>query len=287
MDAGPSGSEVYGSFNITLVPPFEETMSPATTSVLGKVNDGPAPIAEAWKLEREAEGCRLYTPRILFCDPPCGSAGVCVRDDECAPHPQSTEVGTVTLKGVGATPIAMDVIAGNYQPKAGTSLPYPPCREGESVMLEAAGGTHPAFQISARCIAPLEFSGSVPYRRGEPLRLKWNAAGSGSDSTITVKVDLSHHGGSKGKIECEVADDGAHDIPAALADALVELGVAGFPTVALTRSSTAAGSGAASGVALTIAASQERPIEIPGLTSCSEDTDCASGQTCQTDRSCK
>lgn len=285
--AGSSDVALYGTFTVSLVPAVDDTMTAAMTSILGKVDEGPTPSPAVWSKKIEAAGCVLYTPTPVLCSPACGSSAACVGMNDCAPYPKATSVGTVTLKGLGPTPLSMDPILNNYQPKPGMALIYPPCTEGDSVELQAAGDSHAMFTASAKCISPLEFPGPVKYTRGQSLHLTWTAPGDSKLSKIFLKADLSHHGGSKGKIECEVADTGTLDIPASLTDALVDLGVAGFPTIGLTRKSTGAASGRASNVSLNIASSHERPVEIPGLTSCSEDSDCPSEQKCQTDRSCK
>jgi hypothetical protein len=284
--AGSSDVELYGTFNVTLVPALEETMSAAMTQIIGRVRDGETPEAATWKLDMEQGSCKLYVPNAVLCQPSCGSSAVCADTNTCKPYPNPVAVGTVTLTGIGASPISMDVIAGNYQPKAGTMLPYPPCAEGDTVELAADGGGHGAFELAAKCIAPLEFPGPITYQRGAPLKVTWKAAAA-SSGPIALKLDLSHHGGSKGELDCEIADNGSFDVPAALMDRLVDLGVAGFPTISLTRSSVGAGSGKASHVQLNISSPQERPVVIPGLTSCSENEDCPSGKTCQTDRTCK
>jgi hypothetical protein len=282
----PGELALYGTFNLTLVPPFEETMSPAMTTFFGSVADGPRPRPSAWSERNAADGCKLLVPTPLLCQPACGSAAACVGENTCARYPKNVDVGAVTLTGVGPSPISMELVAGNYQPKAGVSVPYPPCAEGEPITLAADGDGRGALELAASCIAPLEFAAPLAYEAGKPLALRWNAPRVGSRSQIHVKIDLSHHGGTKGAIECSVPDQGSLEIPSVLLDALVELGVAGFPTVALTRESIAQGAGYAANVLLTIVSSQERPLEIPGLRSCSENTDCDAGQTCQADRTC-
>jgi Cys-rich repeat protein len=285
--SGADDVDLYGSFNVSFVPADPDTMSEARTSIIGKVNDGPTPSPEVWTVENEANGCKLYLPKRVLCQPACGSAAACVGDGMCMPYPMATSVGTATLTGVGATPIAMDPIANNYQPKSSSSVPYPPCSEGDTLMLAAAGGGHAGFEISAKCIAPLTFAGPYTLQKDQALKLTWSAPGRADLATIGVKLDISHHGGSTGKVECEVADTGSLEVPAAFITRLLELGAAGFPTVSVTRKVVGAGSGKAKNVALTVAASVEQPVMIPGLVSCSEDTDCPSGQTCQTNRSCK
>ncbi|HET6337373.1 MAG TPA: hypothetical protein VFG30_29315 [Polyangiales bacterium] len=285
--SGADDLDLYGSFNVSFVPADPDTMSAARTSIIGKVNDGPTPSPEVWTVENEASGCKLYLPKRVLCQPACGSEAACGGDGMCIPYPKATGVGTATLTGVGATPIAMDPIADNYQPKSSSSVPYPPCSEGDTLKLAAAGGGHAAFEISAKCIAPLTFGGQYTLQKDQALKLTWSAPGRADLATIAVKLDISHHGGSTGKVECEVADTGSLEVPAAFISRLLELGAAGFPTVSVTRKVIGAGSGKAKNVTLTVAAPIELPVMIPGLVSCSEDTDCPSGQTCQTNRLCK
>jgi hypothetical protein len=91
-------------------------------------------------------------------------------------------------------------------------------------------------------------------------------------------LDISHHGGRKGQIECEVADTGAFQIPESLATRLVNLGVAGYPTVTLSRVATASAE-AQPQVTLTLSSSVERAVDT-GLTSCMMNGDCSDGMTC-------
>jgi hypothetical protein len=262
-------------------------VSDARTSIIGKLSDGPTPNPEVWMLEREADGCKLYVPEGVLCQPTCGATAACVHGNTCLPYPMATTAGTVTLTGIGSSPIVMDPIANNYQPKASASVPYPPCSEGDTLTLAAAGGGKGGFEISTKCIAPLEFDAELTLQKGQPLKLSWSAPGQPNLAMISVKLDISHHGGSTGKIECEVADTGSLEISAMLVDRLLDLGTAGFPTIALTREIVAAASGSAKYVTLTVASPIERPVVIPGLVSCSKDTECPMGQSCQTNRACK
>ena len=90
-----------------------------------------------------------------------------------------------------------------------------------------------------------------------------------------MKLDISHHGGTKGKIECDAEDKGSLGLAAALLDQLQNLGVSGFPTVVVTREM--AGSSTATGVAvdLVIRSGMEQEVVIPGLVSCNSDDDCS------------
>ena len=68
---------------------------------------------------------------------------------------------------------------------------------------------------------------------------------------------------------------------------LLDLGVAGYPSVIVTRSATGTTTIAPGRVDLVVSSMVERPVTIPGLTSCTSDADCTGGQTCQSDLTCK
>ena len=102
-----------------------------------------------------------------------------------------------------------------------------------------------------------------------------------------IKLDVSHHGGSKGMIECDVADNGATTIAASLMSSLLSLGVAGYPTIIVTRSTTGSASIEVGRVDLVVSAVVEQAVIIPGQVSCTEDTQCPTGKKCQSDFVCR
>ena len=97
------------------------------------------------------------------------------------------------------------------------------------------------------------------------MSLSWVPAPSGS-ARLQIKLDISHHGGSKGKIECDVADSGSFEIPAALITDLVALGVAGYPTIQVARATSGRASIAAGPIELLVFSGTERPVVVPGVT---------------------
>jgi hypothetical protein len=98
---------------------------------------------------------------------------------------------------------------------------------------------------------------------------------------MEIKVDISHHGGAKGKIECDVADTGAVMIPSDLDTKLIDLGVAGFPTIALTRVATGKVAIAPGDVRFQVLSTVTHDVTVAGFTSCNEDTPCPGGEMCQ------
>jgi hypothetical protein len=113
------------------------------------------------------------------------------------------------------------------------------------------------------------------------------AAACVEDDTCHVSIDISHHGGIKGIIECDAEDTGSLELSAALLTELLNLGVAGFPTIHISRRFVGSTTIAPGRVELAVVSDVLIPVEIPGLTSCNDDSSCPNGQTCQADETCK
>jgi hypothetical protein len=216
--------------------------------------------------------CELWVPTNASCTAGC-SGGVCSATDVCSPFPREVSAGPVTVNGVGSeftvTPVTTRFV---YQ--APSALPNPPCTEGADVSVSGAG-----FSLGAKCIAPLVLTSTIPIpvMSGSPVVLAWEAADEPS-ARINVKLDIAHHGGRKGEIQCDVADTGSFSIPAALVTKLVSLGLAGFPTIGVKRIVKAT-SAEHPGLTMVMASPLERAVDT-GVESCSETTDCPDGETC-------
>lgn len=293
-DAAPPGDPnvLVGAFQVLMTAAAEATdVSPAVTaqtSFVGRVQDGPTPELVQWT-QTAAEGpCRLLIPSVPFCGTPCGGSAACVADDVCQPYPTSQDVGTLTVTGIGTgageATFTVEAVASNYQR---TGLPFPAFAEGDALRVETSGGAYAPFSLDAHGIAPLALT-NAPMRlvTGEPATLTWTAAADPAQSVVLVRLDISHHGGSNGKIECEAPDSGSLTLPGALVDALLALGSAGFPTVITTRRASGSAVIAPGRVDLWVLSSVEQAVEIPGVVSCTADEDCPDGQTCQPDLTC-
>jgi hypothetical protein len=286
---------LVGSFVVRAKPPIPGMGGPDTpgsTAVLGKVYDGPNPAAIIWVKGTQEGDCQLLTPKVPFCNTPCGGSAVCVADDTCEPYPTAHSAGTVTLSGLkgeaGVADIVMDPIANSYQPPASVKLAYPAFAEGDTIRFSAKGDYFAAFTVEAKGVSPLELqAAAIKLDGAAPLKLGWTAPGKPELSTIHIKLDISHHGGTKGMIECDTADDGAIELSAALVKELLDLGVAGYPSIIVTRKSTGSATIKEGRVDAVVSSEIERAIEVPGLTSCTGDTDCTAPQTCQSDLTCK
>jgi len=207
------------------------------------------------------------------------------------------DLGTVTLRGLrtqsGDSEIAIDPPPSkNYQLPGGVQLAYPPFAEGDRITLDAEGGELLAFAIETTGIAELAPTIDSPLRftADSATELRWAPPADAAASRILVRVDISHHGGQKGEIVCDAADTGSLAIPAALGAQLIELGIAGYPSLQITREATGTTSTAGASIDLVVAAPVTIELEIPGLVSCDEPGTqgaCPDGQQCQPDWRCQ
>ncbi|MGK4001391.1 hypothetical protein WMF31_02115 [Sorangium sp. So ce1036] len=288
-------TRLIGAFQVRSLPasPAEGTPeATGSTSVLGKIYDGPTPSQIVWEVQAEEGGCQLLTPRVPFCNQPCGGSAVCVEDDTCQPYPAAHSAGNVTVTGLnlesGEASFVMTPTANNYQPPAGVRLAYPPADEGQVVRFEASGDHFGAFTLEARGVSPLALlNDTIRLDPGQPVRLEWAPPGQADISRVHVKLDISHHGGTKGMLECAAEDTGALELPASLVTQLLDLGVAGFPTIIVTRRSVGSTTIDAGRIDLIISSQIEQSVVIEGLTSCNDDAQCPDGQTCQADLTCQ
>lgn len=290
-DVATSPDIPIGAFQVTLVAPRDG--SAGHTSVVGKVYDGAYPENLIWE-EATAEGeCRLLTPRVPFCATPCGGSAACVEDDTCVPYPTAQALGVVTARGLqtteGATSFDLIEVSKVYQVPGAIDLPYPAFAEGAPITLSASGSAFTAaFEVTAPGIAPLDLHDEERIlEQGRPLELTWTPPGDATLARVSVKLDVSHHGGTRGMIRCDAEDDGALTLPASLVGGLLDLGVAGFPTVILSRAAEGEGAIAAGRVGLVVSSTVEVAVDIPGLVSCTLDEHCPEGQSCQTDLTCR
>jgi hypothetical protein len=292
-DGAPNPSTaLVGTFQVSLVAPVAATGTPGFTSVVGKVNDGPTPSPIVWEEAAKEGGCSLFTPRVPFCADGCEGGAVCVENDRCQEYPTSHSVGTVRVKGIrtstGATEFSMDPVSNGYQTPSGVSLPYPAFAEGDAISAEASGGDFEAFTLKSTGISPLTLAdGALTLEANQPLKLGWTPPGKTGISTVHVKLDISHHGGSKGMITCDVEDNGSLELSASITGQLKALGVAGFPTIVLSRRAVGSTTISVGRVELAVCSEVEKEVKIPGLVSCNKPEDCPKGQTCQADLTCK
>lgn len=286
-------SVLAGTFQVSLVAPDTVTGTAGYTSLVGKVTSGATPASVQWSVASTVGECKLMKPRVPFCNTPCGSSAVCVEDNTCQAYPKAMSVGNVHATGLntadGKKEFDLQQVAGAYQPVSGVSLPFPAFAEGDNIQLATTGGAYAAMNLSAKGIAPLAItSATLQIAAGQGARLTWTAAKDPSASKVYVKLDISHHGGTKGMIECSSSDSGALDLPASLITDLISLGTAGYPTIVVSRSTVPGTAVIAPGrVELAISSTVEQAVMVPGVVSCTGNTDCPMGKSCQSDLTCK
>lgn len=294
--ASDPDAPLVGSFTVSMPAPDPATGVSEPAAFQGVVRDGPPVEMTSWSVLEEDEHCTLYAPSIPFCDPACESGAACVTGDVCQPYPTAHSLGQANLTGLeledgtsefSITPLRPNF---NYLPGASVVLNNPPVAEGAPVQLSTDGGDYDPITLVALGIAPLDFQGD-----GEPLLfapdaallLEWTPPEHPNQSEMLIDVDISHHGGAKGKINCTAPDEGSLEISQALVSGLIELGAAGFPTITLTRRSAGFANIEPGQVALEIVSDLILPLDIPGLVSCTGPDDCEADQTCGTDRTCQ
>jgi hypothetical protein len=233
---------------------------------------------------RTSGDCQLLVPRAS-CAQGCAAGSVCVGSDLCAPQPNAVNVGTLHVEGLGTKPLELTPTSPtNLTYQAVPTLPPSACVEGDAVTARAA-----TFSLAGKCVGALALTTAVPVpvTSGHATHLAWTPPGHAGISRVAIVLEISHHGGYKGEIDCDVADTGAFDIPEPLVTALVALGRAGYPTVKVVRTSSATAP-EAPGVRLEIVSRAEVAVDT-GIISCGNDATpgCPAGTTCQLDYTCR
>jgi hypothetical protein len=272
-----AGTGLSGAFTVTL----KNDMDPAFTDFVGQIYSGPQPPAEILTVDSEEAGCKLMVPKPPFCMGGCGT-GVCVAENVCIQRPTIVGVGTAVVTGFKDGEFSIPQ-PDNKIYQALPTLPANACSEGDALQIKTD-----KFTLQGKCIAPFEIlSGmaKIPVKKDMPVKLTWKPPAQAGMSRVLIDLDISHHGGKKGEINCEVPDTGSFDIPATLATKLINLGVAGFPTIVVQRIS-ATPSDTEPGVKLQVLSGVEREVDT-GVVSCTGDMDCPPGQKCQPDLTCK
>lgn len=279
--AGGSGGglpPLHGSFTFEVVEETQEVM--AFTRFSGSAFEGEYPPSFPLTLDTTDGDCELWVPTNASCPDGC-SGGVCTADGVCSKFPKEASAGDVTVDGIEGGQFTVSPVTTRFVYQAPNALPSPPCTEGSTVTVSGNG-----FSAEVKCIKPLTFTSAipVPVMSGSPVALTWEP-GSEPSARINVKLDIAHHGGRKGEIQCDVPDTGSFSIPAALVTKLVNLGLAGFPTIGVKRIVRATATGQPE-IELVMASPVERAVDT-GVQSCNDSSECDDGETCTEARLCE
>ncbi|MFZ5891872.1 MAG: hypothetical protein ACOY0T_12530 [Myxococcota bacterium] len=274
-----------GTLTLRVVPP---TTTPATvpgySEFGGSVNDKVNP-SDVWVENKKEGGCRLITGPKLSCATACPVGEVCAGNNVCVSAPAGQDAGAISISGLSSAVSAKFLTSGvYYQPL--TDFPFPPAAAGADVTLQAAGAKVPAFSLKASGIDPMIMPESqIQLDTTKPLTITWNAPSAAAKSRVTISLDLAHHGNVAAKLVCDEEDTGSATIPVSMLTALAAEGIAGFPSVSVTRRSVASTTLAAGCVEFSVASFVNRELTLPGLVSCScPNSTC---EPCTADQMCK
>lgn len=266
---GPKGT-LFGNALVELFPPPD-----GYATFTAQFFDAPPPAVHNVETKQESSGCKLLTP--VLCEPACAVGSYCTPTKECKPKPSPVGVGMLKVEGLSGMTLMLEPTPPLMNYSGPTLQPFPPCNEGSSVSVQSD-----KFTTSIKCIAPLMLTSAlpIPVKSGQATKITWTPPGTAGISRIFIALEIAHHGGYRGQVDCDVADTGSFDIPAPLVTALRDLGLAGYPSVAVTRYST--NSPASDPEAkLTMPSRVEVPVDT-GVISCGsgESPPCAAGTTC-------
>jgi hypothetical protein len=278
---------LYGVFRIELFPADIQTGDPAYTRVYGTINDGPAPPGIIFEKVEESGPCKLFKTIIPFCVN-CNLGGKCVADDSCQREPSPVNVGKVTVIGLKSngikTSFTMIPSKSNYYQLV-EKPDFPPFSEGDSIVLQAEGtATIPPITVKTRGVSPLVVTNEeIVFEDGKPVTIKWQKPAIAGVSAMTIRINVSYHGGTKGEIIVDCEDNGEVTVPASMIDKLKSWGIAGYPVAELTRLSIVTIDSMNPG--LIIQSTKIKLITIPGLENCDQNEDCTTGRCI--DRMCR
>lgn len=262
-----------GAFSVTLNAAIETT--PAYTAAFGKVYSGEYPNEVIETTIASGNGCTAYKYSLQACiEVECSSSQRCAGPEECRELPRLVGVGAVSVAGFDAGPVTLTAINNNYQ-YAG-DIAYPGVADGGPVTLTAAGDHYPAFSIAASGVAPMVLrADSYALVGGSPLLVEWQA-GQNTAARVSIVLNLTRHGGSAGYLECDVPDSGSLTIPANVLQALMDLGIAGFPQLVATRYTQGVAAVPGGRIALNVSSVAMPELSVDGLCSCFDSSDCGS-----------
>ena len=272
----------FGTFSLQLVGDNDPPYTQMNGSVSDKID-----TRKVWSEEMKSGECRVMTGPAFTCATACVSPQYCSAKDTCSDAPALVKIGTVSISGLVAPLDVMPLGAGVYSGSLPATTAFPPATPGGVVGFSATGDVLPAFSLEGRGIEPVVApAAAIPLVSGQAMNVSWTAPSAGGSTRMVLALDIAHHGGIAAEIECDVPDTGSATIPAALVDALVAHGKAGFPTITLSRrtvDSTTVGTGCAE---FSVVSTVSREITVAGIKSCADESDCDSGQTCRADLTC-
>ncbi len=263
--------EAVGEFKIALASDY--------TSVGGSVLDGVSPAKAKVEVARVG-ACRLVKSENPLCDQACpGSAPLCAENNQCVAEPRTHDLGTVTVRGL-VIPLEMSPKATKtYSNPPG--LPHPGYEPGADLRIITSGGDYAPFELRGWGVSLLEV-GPEPVRvaHGQPSVISWLAPETEGPAWVHASLNINFHGSNGAQIDCDFPDTGAAEIPAALIDGLIAEGTTTDPTLTLTRRSATSLAIEPGCVEMLVLSELALAIDVEGVISCRDSSDCSEGQTC-------
>lgn len=274
-----------GGFELVMVAPTATVVGYA--QVTGSVQDKADP-SRVWHAVATDGACRLMVGPT--CSTNCTLPNVC-DGDTCVSGPTTKMVGTVMVTGLSQPVSAMPNSQMTYYVPLSSSS-FPPFSPGADVQLTTSGGDYAPFSLHGRGFPAIETpSATLPFEMGHAFTATWTPPPSPVATRMFVKIDIAVHGTSSSQIQCNVPDTGSVTVPASLVDALFEKGTTGFPTAFLIRrtvDSVNTGPGCVDfSITTTFNGNTGIQLTIPGVVSCTEDSDCPNGTTCGPTQACR
>jgi hypothetical protein len=212
------------------------------------------------------------------------AGGVCVDENNCEPPRGSVDVGIAHVTGFKGGDITITPTKPGNSYQVSPTLPPRACDEGGALEVRTD-----RFTLQGTCVAPLELTAKVTdkvlVKTGTVVKVSWTPPGQQGISRVEIHLDIAHHGGKKGEINCDVPDTGSFDIPLMLSNKLVSLGLAGFPTIDVRRIHTGVAPNEPN-VKILVTSDITRDVDT-GVVSCMDSTNCPPGQMCDRDLTCK
>ncbi len=249
------------------------------STVSGSVSDGVVPMTVLEEVAVEGD-CRALRRNNPFCDPPCESGQACDFDGECVPYPETQDLGTVTIAGLGDA-VVMEPVSPGYT-YFDTSVGHPAYQPDVLVELQTSAGPWGPLTlhgVGVEQLVPTQETWLVA--EGEDLAITWEPPTGLARSHVLLRVTIDQHGTTPISLECTFDDDGEGIIPGAITELLVTAGVTGFPNGSLVRRTADRVELGEDACAEFVVSSTRSPdVRVDGYTPCNDDEDCPDGQEC-------
>lgn len=227
LDGSCARESRWGGFDVVSYPEYG--------LVSGTVLDGVVPTAVLTTIGTAGE-CTLLRRENPYCNPTCGSDQTCDLSGTCVPYPLGLSLGELSMSGL-VEPVVMSPTEPGmlYYYTRIANPPYAPGEVaaligGESTLLSEPLALH---GVGVEALEGVDTAWVLGVGRG--LTVNWRAPVAESRARLQLVLTIDQHGVSPARIECDLEDDGAGEIPGDLLDRLLSMGVTGFPRGTLSR----------------------------------------------------